>query len=60
MAVSVLWRFPATLWVGLQHVIVAFPGHINFFAILFSKVHEGMITIFKFNMIATQRLPHKH
>ena len=34
VAVGVLWLFLAELWVGLQCVIVVFPGHTHFFSVV--------------------------
>ena len=46
MTDSVLWIFPTMLWVGLQCVIVVFPGHTYllsvvkvFRCIIYTKMH---------------------
>ena len=38
MAVCVLCLFLTVQWVGLQSVIVAFPGHTHFLIVMFSDV----------------------
>ena len=50
MAVSVLWPFLTVQWVGLQCVIVAFPGHAHlFFELLSFKEINYMVLHHQFN-----------
>ena len=42
MTVSVLWLFLTLPWVGLQCVIVLFPGHIETLY-LFEQVHKAAL-----------------
>ena len=37
VAVDVLWLFLAVWWVGLQFVIVVFPGHTHLYLMHFKK-----------------------